>query len=110
MKKYAKLIWQNVLRYTLLDFLTSVFITGILYLFTKLICIFINDSNPFSIYALQSVKLLGLLYILSISATSYWCHLKLFKHLSVNEVKKEPPLTEENDSSNNTTSESEVKC
>ena len=77
MKRCTKLILEYVVRYTLLDFLTAVFLTGILYLFTEMVCTLTQVGDPYRAYAMQSIKLLGLIYIASILVTSCCGHIRL---------------------------------
>jgi hypothetical protein len=111
MKRYAKLIWEHVARYTLLDFLTAVFLTGTLYLVTKLVCTVTRVGEPYCYYATQSIKLLGLIYIASILVTSCWAHIRLLGQFVQSEAKRDkPPKNEETESPSGATGGSEAKC
>jgi hypothetical protein len=111
MKRYAKLIWEHVARYTLLDLLTSVFLTGILYFVTKLVCAVTKVGDPYCDYAMQSIKLLGLIYVASILVTSCWGHIRLLGKLVESEATKAtPPQGKETDSASRETGASETKC
>ncbi|MBN2182629.1 MAG: hypothetical protein JW715_12015 [Sedimentisphaerales bacterium] len=104
MKNYAKLIWENVIRYSLLDLFTSFFLLVAMYILIKIIFIF---DNTFRIYALKSFKILALLYITAILVTSCWYHIKLLKLLVINEYKNKNSTSEKNESANNTKDERE---
>lgn len=111
MKRYTKLIWEYVVRYTLLDFLTAVFLTGILYLFTEIVCTLTQVGDPYRAYATQSIKLLGLIYIASILVTSCWRHIWLLRQFVESEAKGDTsPQDKKTDSTSGTTGESESKC
>ncbi len=111
MKRYTKLILEYVVRYTLLDFLTAVFLTGILYLFTEMVCTLTQVGDPYRAYATQSIKLLGLIYIASILVTSCWRHIWLLRQFVESEAKVDTtPQDKETDSTSGTTGESESKC
>ena len=111
MKRYAKLIWEHVVRYTLLDFLTAVFLTGTLYLVTKLVCAVTRVGEPYCYYATQSIKLLGLIYIASILVTSCWGHIRLLGQFVQSEDKGDKsPKNKETESTSGATGESEAKC
>jgi len=110
MKRYAKLIWEYVVRYTLLDFLTAVFLTGTLYLVTEIVCTLTRVGDPYRAYATQSIKLLGLIYITSILVTSCWSHIRLLLQFVKSEAKGDASLQDkETDSTSGTTRESEAK-
>lgn len=111
MKRYAKMIWEHVARYTLLDFLTAAFLTGALYLVTELVCAMTQVANPYRNYATQSIKLLGLIYIASILVTSCWGHIRLLRLLVESKAEGDiSPEDKETDSTSGTTGESESKC
>ena len=111
MKRYAKLIWEHVAQYTLLDFLTAAFLTGALYLLTELVCAVTRVGGPYRDYTTQSIKLLGLIYIASILVTSCWGHIRLLRLFVESKDKGDTsPKDEEADSTSATTGESESKC
>jgi len=111
MKRYPKLIWEHVVSYTLFDFLTAVFLTGTLYLLTKLVCAVTRVGDPYCYYATQSIKLLGLIYIASILVTSCWRHIALLRQFVESEAKEDAAQkTKKTDSTSGTTAESEAKC
>ena len=111
MKRYAKLIWEYVARYTLLDFLTAVFLTGTLYLVTELVCFVTQIGEPYCYYATQSIKLLGLIYIASILVTSCWSHIRLLGQFVKSEAKGDtPPKNKEIEYKSGTTGGNEDKC
>lgn len=111
MKKYAKLLWERVGRYTLLDFLTAAFLTVALYLVTELACIITRVGDPYRRYATQSIQLLGLIYIVSIFAISCWGHVRLSWHFVKSEVRGDTsPQDKQTESMSGATGESEAKC
>jgi len=111
MKRYAKLIWEHVVRYTLLDFVTAVFLTGTLYLVTELVCAVTRVGDPYHGYATQSIKLLGIIYIASILVTSCWAHIKLLWYFVEGEAKGDTSSQDkETVSTSGVTGESETKC
>lgn len=111
MKRYAKLIWEHVARYTLLDFLTAAFLTGALYLLTELVCAMTQVTETYRSYATQSIKLLGLIYIASILVTSCWGHIRLLRLLVESKAEGDTsPENKETDSTSDTTGEGEPTC
>ena len=110
MKRYAKLIWENVVRYTLLDFLTAVFLTCTLYLVSEIVSTVTRVGDPYRSYATQSIKLLGLIYITSIFVISCWRHIWLLRQFVESEAKVDTSSQDkEIDSTSDTTGESEAK-
>lgn len=79
MYRYAKLIWKYVARYALLDLLIAAFFVAVLYLITRLACAIAGVSDHLEGYATQSIKLLGIIYIVSILATSCHDHIRLLR-------------------------------
>lgn len=110
MKRYAKLIWEYVVRYTLLDFFTAVFLTCTLYLVTEIVCTVTQVGDPYRPYATQSIKLLGLIYITSIFVISCWRHIRLLGQFVESEAKVVTSSQDkETNSTSVTTGESEAK-
>ena len=110
-KEYAQFIWEHIVSYTLFDFLTAVVLTGTLYLLTKLVCAVTRVGEPYCHYAMQSIKLLGLIYIASILVTSSWRHIRLLRQFVESEAKGDTsPKDKKTDSTNGSIGEGEAKC
>lgn len=81
MRLYAKLIWENVLRYTLLDLLTASVLCTAFYFLARLLCAIGRVDTLYEDYAMHSIHLLSLIYVLSIMTISAYWHFRLMKLL-----------------------------
>jgi hypothetical protein len=79
MRSYAKLIWEQVVRYTFLDFLTAGFLCTVFYVLARAICTLSRIDAPYETYAVESIRSLSLIYVVSIVMTSAYWHFRLVR-------------------------------
>lgn len=84
MIEYIQLLWNNVLKYTLIDTIVSALIFILFYLIASVICQIEPVQHHFK-YIMLSLRTLGLIYIFSTFVLSVWNHVIFMKRrLSVN--------------------------
>jgi len=86
MRRYCRLIWECVLRYSIVDCVTAVVIIALLAGVSSLICAVAQMNDAYVEYVRQSITVLALIYIASILFTSAWKHVELARSFGKNEV------------------------
>ena len=81
-KKYVKLIWENVLLYSLIDLITAVILVCVLFLcaYSLVLMFKVNLS-----YVHNATIIISFIYLISIIAITFWRHIIFMKSTNEND-------------------------